>query len=25
VTIDYDRGLLRTGVDVFRPSLALGY
>ena len=25
VTIDYDSGLLRTGVDVFRPSLALGY
>ncbi|ETX04365.1 MAG: hypothetical protein ETSY2_29185 [Candidatus Entotheonella gemina] len=25
VTIDYDRGLLRTGVDVFRPALALGY
>ncbi len=25
VTIDYDTGLLRTGVDVFRPSLALGY
>jgi gamma-glutamyltranspeptidase/glutathione hydrolase len=25
VTIDYDNGLLRTGVDVFRPSLALGY
>jgi gamma-glutamyltranspeptidase/glutathione hydrolase len=25
VTIDYDSGLLRTGVDVFRPTLALGY
>jgi gamma-glutamyltranspeptidase/glutathione hydrolase len=25
VTIDYDRGLLRAGVDVFRPALALGY
>ncbi|MEE9146944.1 MAG: gamma-glutamyltransferase family protein [Candidatus Tectomicrobia bacterium] len=25
VTIDADSGLLRTGVDVFRPSLALGY
>jgi gamma-glutamyltranspeptidase/glutathione hydrolase len=25
VTIDYDRGLIRTGVDVFRPALALGY
>lgn len=25
VAIDYDKGLLRTGVDVFRPSLALGY
>lgn len=25
VTIDYESGLLRTGVDVFRPTLALGY
>ncbi len=25
VTIDYEHGLLRTGVDVFRPALALGY
>lgn len=25
VTIDYDTGLLRAGVDVFRPALALGY
>ena len=25
VTIDYDRGLLRAGVDVFRPALALAY
>jgi gamma-glutamyltranspeptidase / glutathione hydrolase len=25
VTIDHESGLLRTGVDVFRPSLALGY
>jgi gamma-glutamyltranspeptidase/glutathione hydrolase len=25
VTIDYDRGLLHAGVDVFRPALALGY
>jgi hypothetical protein len=25
VTIGYGVGLLRTGVDVFRPSLALGY
>ena len=25
VTIDYDGGILRAGVDVFRPALALGY
>ena len=25
VTIDYDHGLVRAGVDVFRPALALGY
>lgn len=25
VRIDYDRGLLYAGVDVFRPALALGY
>jgi gamma-glutamyltranspeptidase/glutathione hydrolase len=25
VAIDHDRGLLRAGVDVFRPALALGY
>jgi gamma-glutamyltranspeptidase/glutathione hydrolase len=25
VTIDYDDGTLRAGVDVFRPALALGY
>ena len=25
VTIDYESGLLRAGVDVFRPALALGY
>ncbi len=25
VTIEYESGLLRTGVDVFRPTLALGY
>jgi gamma-glutamyltranspeptidase/glutathione hydrolase len=25
ITIDYDSGLLRAGVDVFRPALALGY
>jgi hypothetical protein len=25
VTIDDDRGLLRAGLDVFRPVLALGY
>ena len=25
VTIDYERGLVRAGVDVFRPALALGY
>lgn len=25
VTIDYDSGLIRAGVDVFRPALALGY
>jgi hypothetical protein len=25
VTIDYDQGLIRAGVDVFRPALALGY
>ncbi|MGQ4808615.1 Acylase ACY 1 proenzyme [Candidatus Entotheonellaceae bacterium PAL068K] len=25
VTIDYDQGLIRAGVDVFRPTLALGY
>lgn len=25
VTIDYDRGLVRAGVDVFRPATALGY
>jgi gamma-glutamyltranspeptidase/glutathione hydrolase len=25
VVIDYEHGLLRAGVDVFRPALALGY
>jgi gamma-glutamyltranspeptidase/glutathione hydrolase len=25
VTIDYDAGVIRAGVDVFRPALALGY
>lgn len=25
VVIDYDSGLLRAGVDVFRPAIALGY
>lgn len=25
VTIDYDLGVIRAGVDVFRPALALGY
>jgi gamma-glutamyltranspeptidase / glutathione hydrolase len=25
VQIDYDRGVVRAGVDVFRPSVALGY
>jgi gamma-glutamyltranspeptidase/glutathione hydrolase len=25
VVIDYDQGLIRAGVDVFRPALALGY
>jgi gamma-glutamyltranspeptidase len=25
VTIDYEHGVLRAGVDVFRPALALGY
>lgn len=25
VVIDYDRGIVRAGVDVFRPALALGY
>ena len=25
VTIDSDAGVLRTGVGIFRPSLALGY
>jgi gamma-glutamyltranspeptidase len=25
VTIDYERGRVRAGVDVFRPAMALGY
>ncbi len=25
VVIDYESGLLRAGVDVFRPAMALGY